>query len=155
MDVQVEQQNICLNYLSSFSSIYDDAFISYQESLIKKDIWKNLEKSKMYYQYTKCFSEEQLKKYCEWEQRAKRVYYDQEEQTILLIRKIVNKLTAAEYKEIERYILSNDIFKDAIKKKTILISDSENIICARFIYMIYMMKSGKAITFRSARTNNK
>lgn len=149
---EYDELNAVAQLISTLSPVYKDGNDLYFRVLEKKDIWKKLEKRKLEYDYFNK-NKDLIKKISEWENIAKKQYLDLEDEMIIIVKKIANSLTALETKTIEKYIIGNSLFRDAIKKKSISINDDENTINFRFIYIVYMMKMGRAISVK--RSNKK
>lgn len=144
---ECEELNSITQLISTLSPLFKDGNDLYFLVLEKKDIWKKLEKKRLEYQYHNK-NKELIKKITEWEQIAKKQYSILEDKMIDIVKKISNSLSTSEIKTIEKFIISNSLFKDVIKKKNISINDEEDIINFRFIYIIYMMKIGRAISLK-------
>lgn len=141
---QTKKSAIKLQEIMAPYARFDDAITQYIDSLSKKRAWKRLEHQKIRAE-TNGWNTRQLTKFGQWEKKACDMFREQQELALELIKDFAKEMKEEDLEPLEEWIATSKTSKEAWSRKIVSIDDRRDVITARIVHLIYMVREPKKV----------
>lgn len=138
------EKNPTIRQILSIYSRFAEAVSIYVESLEKKEAWKLLEYN-LNVGKQNGWPDEKIEKYAQWMRKGFRVFNKQQEKSMAIIKEVAYLLSDAETNKLIEWVATAKCSKEAWENKIITINSSKNVIQARVIHLILLIRTDNKI----------